>query len=64
MLVLSRKVGEGVRIGEDVVVTVREVRGSRVRLSVEAPPDLRVLREELTPLRRQPRGAPEEEGAA
>ncbi len=48
MLVLSRKREESIRIGGDVVVTVLEIRGGRVRLGVEAPTQIRVLRSELT----------------
>jgi carbon storage regulator len=47
MPVLSRKIGECIQIGDGVVVTVREMRGGRVRLAVEAPPDMLVLRGEL-----------------
>jgi carbon storage regulator len=47
MLVLSRKLGEKIHIGADIVVTVVEVRGNHVRLAVEAPDDVRILRQEL-----------------
>ncbi len=47
MLVLSRKIGESIVIGNNVVVTVRETHGGRIRLSVEAPQDVLVLRQEL-----------------
>jgi carbon storage regulator len=47
MLVLSRKIGEYIQIGDGVVVTVREMRGGRVRLAVEAPQEVLVLRGEL-----------------
>ena len=47
MLVLSRKIGESFVIGNDVVVTVRETHGGRVRISIEAPQDVLVLRKEL-----------------
>jgi carbon storage regulator len=53
MLVLSRKIGERIRIGEGVIVTVREVRGARVRLAVEAPRNMLVLRAELAAKRPQ-----------
>ena len=45
MLVLSRKLGEQVRIGDDIVITV--VRGARVRIGIEAPEDVPVIRGEL-----------------
>jgi carbon storage regulator len=47
MLVLSRKVGERIRIGESVVITVVRVTGGGVRLGIEAPAELPVVREEL-----------------
>lgn len=47
MLVLSRRVGESVMIGDDVVVTVLDVRGEVVRLGVAAPRSVAVHREEV-----------------
>jgi carbon storage regulator len=47
MLVLSRKPGEKVKIGEDITLTVLAVGGGRIRLGLEAPDDVRVLRREL-----------------
>lgn len=47
MLVLSRKVGERIHIGEDIFVEVRRVSGNRVTLAVSAPRSVRVLRGEL-----------------
>jgi carbon storage regulator len=47
MLVLSRKVGERIHIGNDVVVTVLSVRGGRVRLGIEAPEGIHIKRHEL-----------------
>ncbi|HEX6517789.1 MAG TPA: carbon storage regulator CsrA [Nocardioidaceae bacterium] len=47
MLVLSRRVGESVVIGDDVVVTVLEVRGDVVRVGVDAPRSVQVRRQEL-----------------
>jgi len=47
MLVLSRKVGERIRIGDHIKVTVVRVAQNTVRLGIEAPPDLMVVREEL-----------------
>jgi carbon storage regulator len=48
MLVLSRKVGERVSIGEGIVVQVLEVYGRRVRVGIEAPGDVGIRRKELT----------------
>ncbi len=47
MLVLSRKIGESIQIAGGIRVTVTEVRGGRVRLSIEAPNSMRVLRKEI-----------------
>lgn len=46
MLVLARKLGESVHIGDGIVVTVVEVRKSRVRLGIAAPSAVRIQREE------------------
>lgn len=47
MLVLSRRVGERLVIGDDIVVTVIEVRSDGVRLGIDAPRDVRVHRAEV-----------------
>ena len=47
MLVLSRKVGQKILIGDDIAVTVVRVSGGGVRLGIEAPSELAVIREEL-----------------
>jgi carbon storage regulator len=47
MLVLSRRVGDSVIIGDDVVVTVLEIRGDVVRIGVDAPREVAVRRQEL-----------------
>ncbi|MBM4010215.1 MAG: carbon storage regulator [Planctomycetota bacterium] len=47
MLVLSRKQNERIRVGEAVVVTVVRVSGDKVRIGIEAPPHVRVLRDEI-----------------
>ncbi|NMM32318.1 MAG: carbon storage regulator CsrA [Cellulomonas sp.] len=47
MLVLSRRVGERLMIGDDIVVTVIEVRGDGVRLGIDAPREVRVHRAEV-----------------
>ncbi len=47
MLVLSRKPGEKLVISDNIIITVLEVVGSRVRLGIEAPGDVRILRGEL-----------------
>lgn len=47
MLILTRKIGESLIIGDQIRITVLEVRGRQVRLGVQAPGDVVVLREEL-----------------
>ena len=47
MLVMSRKVGERILIGEEITVTVVKVSGGGVRIGVEAPMELSIMREEL-----------------
>lgn len=47
MLVLSRKIGEVIQIGDQVTVEVLEVRGGRVKLGIVAPDDVRVHRQEI-----------------
>jgi len=49
MLVLSRKEAERIRLGDSIVVTVVRVAGDKVRLGIEAPRDMLVLRDELSP---------------
>jgi carbon storage regulator len=49
MLVLSRKLGERIVIGERIVVTVVKLGHGQVRLGFEAPRDIAVFREEITP---------------
>ena len=47
MLVLNRKLGERVVIGDGITITVVEVRRDRVRLGIDAPEQVRILRAEL-----------------
>ncbi len=47
MLVLTRKLGEKIRIGDSVKITVLEVRSGQVKLGIEAPPEVKVHREEI-----------------
>ena len=47
MLVLTRKLGELIRVGDAVTVRVLEVKGNQVRLGVEAPTEVRIYREEV-----------------
>lgn len=47
MLVLSRKKDERIVIGDNVVITIVEIRGDKVRLGIEAPKEVPVHREEI-----------------
>jgi carbon storage regulator len=49
MLILSRKIGETILVGENIRIMVVQVRGKQVRLGIEAPPELLVLRTEEKP---------------
>jgi len=49
MLVLSRKESEKIKLGSDIVLTIVRVSGDRVRLGIEAPSEMLILREELDP---------------
>lgn len=47
MLILTRRVGENVIVGDDIVISVIEVRGDAVRIGIQAPRSLSVHREEV-----------------
>jgi carbon storage regulator len=47
MLVLTRKIGETIRIGSEVTVQVLAIRGGQVRIGLTAPADVRIVREEI-----------------
>ena len=47
MLVLSRKVGERILVGDDIRITIVRIGGGGVRVGIEAPPTMNVVREEL-----------------
>jgi carbon storage regulator len=47
MLILSRKLNEKIKIGEDITVTVIELRGDQVKIGVEAPKHVKVFRQEV-----------------
>lgn len=50
MLVLTRKLQEKICIGNDITVTILRVKGQQVRIGIEAPRDVRVIRGELPPI--------------
>ncbi|RPF54360.1 carbon storage regulator CsrA [Aquisalibacillus elongatus] len=47
MLVLTRKVGESIQIGEDITVKVLEVEGEQIKLGIDAPRDVDIYRSEI-----------------
>ena len=47
MLVLTRKLGEAVQVGDGIVIRIVEVRRSRVRIGIDAPASVRIQREEI-----------------
>jgi carbon storage regulator len=57
MLVLTRRCGERILIGDNIWITVVNVERGKVRLGIEAPPDVLVLREELSGARAATRSA-------
>jgi carbon storage regulator len=53
MLVLSRKLGEKIYIGENICITVVDIDRGKIRLGIEAPRDVPIYRQELLPLQGQ-----------
>jgi carbon storage regulator len=51
MLVLSRKLGEKIFIGENICITVVDIDRGKIRLGIEAPRDVPIYRQELLPLK-------------
>ncbi|MGZ3432225.1 MAG: carbon storage regulator CsrA, partial [Isosphaeraceae bacterium] len=51
MLVLSRKLGEKIVIGDNIVITVVKIDRNQIRIGIEAPHDVPVYREEIAPQR-------------
>ena len=47
MLILTRKVGESINIGDDITITILGVSGQQVRIGINAPKDVAVHREEI-----------------
>ena len=53
MLILTRKEGEGIRLGDHIRIVLVQLKGNQVRLGIECPSHIRVLREELWQATRQ-----------
>jgi carbon storage regulator len=53
MLILTRKLGESITIGDDIRITFLEAKGRQVRIGIEAPPHIAVHREEIYQLIRE-----------
>jgi carbon storage regulator len=59
MLILTRRAGETLRIGDDIEVTVMAVNGAQVRIGIKAPRDVAVDREEIAERKRRDRESTE-----
>jgi carbon storage regulator len=58
MLVLSRKESQRIRLGDSIVITIVKISGDKVRVGIDAPENVLVLRDELEPRGEAPRPAP------
>jgi carbon storage regulator len=47
MLILTRKLGESIKIGRDITITLLELKGNQIRIGIEAPREVSVHREEI-----------------
>jgi len=64
MLVLSRKLGEKIYIGDNICITVVDIDRGKIRLGIEAPRDVPIYRQELLPLNQQQQCADGQSNAA
>jgi len=49
MLILTRRPGESIKIGDNVTITMLDLKGFQVRIGIDAPKDVKILRSELQP---------------
>jgi len=63
MLVLSRKLGEKIFIGENICITVVDIDRGKIRLGIEAPRDVPIFRQELLPVKTPPGTLPQASAA-
>ena len=54
MLILTRRPGESIQVGDEIEISVLEIRGNQVRLGINAPAEILVLRSELLESKRPP----------
>lgn len=47
MLILQRKVGQSIYIGEDIIITVQDISSDKVKISIDAPRNIPIIRDEL-----------------
>lgn len=47
MLILQRKIGQSIYIGDNIKITVQEISSDKVKISIDAPKDLKIMRDEL-----------------
>jgi carbon storage regulator len=59
MLVLSRKLGEKIHIGDNICITIVDIDRGKIRLGIEAPRDVPIFRQELLAANNQPANPPE-----
>lgn len=64
MLILSRKLGETIQVGSDVVIKITSVRGGRVQIGIEAPQEVSIRRGDLAPLDRPRTSTPKSKDTA
>ena len=60
MLVLSRKENERLRVGESIILTIVEVNGERVKVGIEAPKNIPIVRDEILNAKSDPKSAQKE----